>query len=217
MKIGIIGATGTAGRDIYAEAAARGHDTVALVRDGDRAAEVLGADAPVLVRDAFDLTQAEMLDFDVIVNAFATTPDQAFRHVDLARHLVETADGAEPRLVFILGAGSLLTGEDRHLLLDDIAQVEGSEAWISIPRSQLHQLDYLRAIGGANWVGVSPSAQFTAGPATTPVIGKDELLVAADGQSHTTSGTLAIAILDEIENPAHANTRFTVGDGAARA
>ena len=215
MKIGIIGATGKAGRDIHAEAVARGHETVALVRNADRAAEVLGADADVVVSDAFELTQADLQSLDVVVNAFATTPDQAFRHRDLARHLVETVDGLEPRLVFILGAGSLRTGEDRHLFVEDIAQVPGADAWIAIPRGQLHQLEYLRAIGGANWVGISPSAQFEPGPATTPVIGKDDLLVAADGSSHTTTGTMAVAVLDELENPAHANTRFTVGDGVA--
>lgn len=215
MKIGIIGATGKAGRDIHAEAVARGHEVVALVRDAARAAEVLGADATVVVRDAFELTHRDLLSFDVVVNAFGTGPDQAYRHVDLARHLVETADGLEPRLVFLLGAGSLVTGADRHQFLQDIAHIPGAESWIAIPRAQVHELDYLRAIGGANWVGISPSAVFEPGPATTPVLGRDELLVAPDGGSHTTTGTMAIAVLDEIENPQHANCRFTVGDGTA--
>ena len=215
MKIGIIGATGRAGRDIHAEATARGHEVVALVRDADRAVEVLGADVTTMVRDAFEVTQQDLRGFDVVVNAFGTTPDRSYRHVDLARHLVESADGLEPRLVFILGAGSLVTGEDRHQFIEDIARIPGAESWIAIPRSQLHQLEYLRAIGGANWVGISPSAVFEPGPATAPVIGRDELLVAPDGGSHTTTGTMAVAVLDEIENPQHANCRFTVGDGAA--
>lgn len=213
MKIGIIAATGKAGRDIFAEAVARGHETTALVRDAGRAAEVLGADATVLEKDAFDLTQAELAAFDVVVNAFGTSPDEAFRHVDLARHLVETVDGHEPRLVFILGAGSLRTGEDRHLFVEDIAKTPGAEAWISIPQSQLRQLNYLRDIQGVNWVGVSPGALFEPGPATSPRLGKDELLVDEAGNSHTTTGTMAVAVLDEIEAPAHRNARFTVVDG----
>ena len=213
MKIGIIGATGKAGRDIYAEAVARGHEVVGLVLDAARAEEVLGQGATIVVADAFDLTHAELAGFDVIVSAFGVAPQEAHRHTELTRHLVETTDDVKPRLVFILGAGSLVTGEDRHPFLKDIANIPGAEAWIDIPRARLHQLEYLRAIGGANWVGVSPSALFEPGPANTPVLGHNELLVDADGQSRTTTGTMAIAVLDEIENPKHLNTRFTVGDG----
>ncbi|MGA4670082.1 NAD(P)-dependent oxidoreductase [Propionibacteriaceae bacterium Y1923] len=213
MKIGIIGASGKAGRDIFAEAVRRGHETTALVRDANRAAEVLGSDAAVLERDAFDLTQADLAGFDVVVNAFGTTPDQAFEHVDLARHLVETVDAQEPRLVFILGAGSLRTGEDRHLFVEDIAESPGSEAWIAIPQAQLRELKYLRDIQGVNWVGISPGALFEPGPAAGVRLGKDELLADEAGNSRTSTGTMAIAVLDEIEDPAHRNTRFCVVDG----
>ena len=214
MKIGIIGATGKAGRDIFAEAVSRGHEVVALVRDADRAAEVLGADTPVVVRDAFELTQKDLAQFDVVVNAFGTSPEQAHGHVSLARHLVETIDGAEPRVVFILGAGSLTTGADNHLYVEDIANIPGAEAWISIPRYQLQELQYLRDIQSVNWVGISPGAIFEPGRATTPKVGKDQLLVDEAGNSHTTTGTMAVAVLDEIEKPKHRNCRFTVVDGA---
>jgi putative NADH-flavin reductase len=55
MKIGIIGAIGNAGRAIYAEAISRGHDVTALVRDPDRARELLGPKVVVVAKDAFDL------------------------------------------------------------------------------------------------------------------------------------------------------------------
>ncbi|MFV0413535.1 MAG: NAD(P)-dependent oxidoreductase, partial [Oscillospiraceae bacterium] len=57
---------------------------------------------------------------------------------------------------------------------------------------------------------VSPSAEFVAGDATTPVVGKDHLLVSSNGQSVVTSGTMAVAILNEIEKPQFIRTRFTV-------
>ncbi|MFL4474482.1 NAD(P)H-binding protein [Paeniglutamicibacter sp. MACA_103] len=212
MKIGIIGATGKAGSAVFQESVTRGHDTVAIVRDQARATEVLGDQAPVLKRDAFALTAEDLAGFDVVVDAFGTSPDQAQKHVDLARHLVECAGPKQPRLVFILGAGSLVTGEDRHLFIEEIRKAPGAEAWISIPEQQLQELAYLRTIEHVKWVGASPQATFAPGRASKPMIGVDELLLAADGKSHTTTGTMAVALLDEIEQPRHHNTRFTVGD-----
>lgn len=212
MKIGIIGATGMAGSAVFREAATRGHNAVALVRDPDRAARVLGDAAPVQIRDAFDLTAEDVSAFDVVVNAFATSPDRAHLHVDLARLLTERAGSDGPRLVFILGAGSLRTGEDRHLFVEDLRKTPDAAAWIAVPEQQLRELEFLETVDGVQWVGASPQAQFLPGEATVPVLGGDELLVAADGQSHTTTGTMAVALLNEIEHPAHHNRRFAVGD-----
>ncbi|WP_433409735.1 NAD(P)-dependent oxidoreductase [Saccharomonospora azurea] len=212
MRIGIIGATGMAGSAVFREAVTRGHETVALVRDFAKAADVLGATARITERDAFALTAEDLAGFDVVVNAFGTTPDQAYLHVELARHLVQCAGANRPRLVFILGAGSLMTGADKHLFIEDLRKTPGAREWIAIPEHQLLELGYLRTVSHVQWVGVSPQASFTPGEATTPVLGRDELLYASDGTSHTTSGTLAVALLNEIERPRHRNTRFTVGD-----
>lgn len=46
-------------------------------------------------------------------------------------------------------------------------------------------------------VGVSPSFMFVPGPDKGVQLGKDELLYRSDGESHTTSGTMATAILNE--------------------
>lgn len=214
MRIGIIGATGNAGAAALKEAVRRGHEGVAVVRDPNKAAEMLGADAEVLERDALELTAEDLTTFDVVVNAFATPPDQAHEHIEVAKRLVDAARELEtaPRLVFILGAGSLRAGEDQHLFVEDIRQIPGAEAWVAIPENQLKQLEYLRTVDDVDWVGVSPQAEFFPGEATTPVLGKDDIIMAADGESHTTTGTMAVALLDEIEEPRHAKTRFTVSD-----
>ena len=215
MKIAVIGATGMAGQEIYREAARRGERPVAIVRDGAKVTEVLGVEAELFERDAFDLTADDLGGFDAVVNAFAIAPDEAHRHVDLARHLVSIASAIQPqapRLLFILGAGSLTNPATGELAVEDIRRVPGSEAWINIPAQQLKELEYLRTVEGAEWVGVSPQLQFIPGPATTPKLDADELLTAADGQSHTTAGTMAVAVLDELQHPAHHNTRFTVSD-----
>jgi putative NADH-flavin reductase len=42
-------------------------------------------------------------------------------------------------------------------------------------------------------------------------IGTEQLLVDAQGRSAISMEDYAVAMLDEIENPRHINTRFTVG------
>lgn len=158
-------------------AAKRGHETTAVVRSAATAADVLGAGAAVPERDAFSVPAEDAAGFDVVVNAFGTSPEQARQHVDLARLLVEEASSeAGTRLVFILRAGSLTNGEDNHLFFEDIRKIPGAEAWTSIPENQLKELEYLRRATDVDWVGVSPSSLFTPGEATEPVLGADRLL-----------------------------------------
>ncbi|MEO3947743.1 NAD(P)H-binding protein [Gorillibacterium sp. CAU 1737] len=212
MKIAIIGAAGMAGKAAYQEAVERGHEVVGIVRNEEKGRAVLGSDARLLVKDAFDLEKSDLSGFDVIINAFATAPDKAYLHVDLAAKLVALfRETSSPRLFFILGAGSLLDHNDR-LFVETIKTIPGADAWISIPVNQYKQLEFLRQVDNVNWVGVSPSAQFVEGEKHTPVLGKTHLLTAADGKSHTTSGTMAVAILDEIEKPSVHQDRFTVSD-----
>ena len=213
MKIGIIGATGNAGRALYAEAVKRGHQVTAMVREPDEARTLLGADVVVLAKDAFDLVYGDLKVFDVVVDAFSTAPTQAYRHLDLATRLVSLLrDTQRPRLIFIVGAGSLTTGADHHLLVEDLRRSPGAETWIATPDNQLKELRFLQGVDNVNWVAVSPSRTFAPGEATGFVLGRDDLLVAPDGSSHVTTGTMAVAILYEIEHPAHVRVRFTVRD-----
>lgn len=214
MKIGIIGATGKAGTDITREAVNRGHEVVALVRSAEKAAS-LPSTVTVMEKDAFALTANDLRELDVLVNSFGTAPDTAEQHVELTEQLVGILRdlGEEaPRLLVILGAGSLFSGEDRHRFVEDLRQVPEAQAWISIPENQFRQLQFLETVADVNWTGISPQAMFLPGEATTPKLGTDEIMVAADGESHTTTGTMALAVLDEVENPAHEGVRFTVSD-----
>jgi len=212
MNILIIGASGMAGQAIYREAGARGHKVTGIVRNGAKAREVLGAQADILVKDAFSLQQDELAGFDVVVNAFSAPPDKAYLHVDLAARLVaQLRETSAPRLFFILGAGSLLDGEGR-LFVETLKAIPDAASWISIPVNQLRELQFLREVDNVNWVGVSPSAEFIPGEKCPPVLGRDHLLTAADGRSHVTNSTLAHAVLDEIETPSVFRARFTVSD-----
>lgn len=214
-RIGVIGATGNAGSAIVEEASGRGHEVIALVRNSAKAQELLGEDISILERDAFDLSPEDLASLDVVVDAFATSPDQAYQHVDLAAQLVRFFRGSSsPRLFFILGAGSLQTGEDGHLAVEDLEALPDSASWVSIPQNQLKELKFLRDVDEVQWVGISPGLTFQAGEVKPLIQGKDTLLFNESGESVTSSGTLARAIVDEIESPQHVNERFTVIDAA---
>jgi uncharacterized protein len=138
VKIGIIGATGNAGRALYAEAVKRGHEVTAMVREPDGARTLLGPDVAVLAKDAFDLVSDDLRGFDVIIDASSTASAQAYRHLGLAARLVSLLhDTKSPRLFFILGAGSLATGQDHHLLIEGLRRSPGAQAWIAAPENQL--------------------------------------------------------------------------------
>ncbi|MEB6084604.1 NAD(P)H-binding protein [Enterococcus casseliflavus] len=211
MKIGIIGATGNAGSAIYQEAVQRGHEVTAIVRNEAKAKEQLGETVKTLTKDAFSLTEEELSDFDVLVDAFATSPDKAYLHVDLAAKLVHLFREKDTRLFFILGAGSLIN-EAGERNLSELKKAPGSESWIAIPENQLDEYLFLETVKNVPWVGISPGNVFQEGPAKPAILGKDHLLFNEQKESVTSSGTLAKAIIDEIETVQHENTRFTVID-----
>jgi len=198
-KVGIIGATGMAGSAIFKAASAAGLDVTAIVRNKDKAIRELGENSQLLVKDAFSLTKADLTAFDVVVNAFATAPEKAYLHTDLAAKLIALLrESNQPRLIFILGAGSLYTGDDHHLAVEDIRKLPGSEAWVAVPENQLRELRFLQEVDNVNWVGISPGLNFVAGKKAEKILsGKDEVLFDADGKSETTSDTMAAVIVDE--------------------
>lgn len=212
MRIGIIGGAGRVGRAVFNEAVKRGDVPTAIVRDQDKAEGVLGDFGKYLAKDALTLTASDLASFDVVVDAMGVPPSRATRHVDLAKHLVGLVRGrGGPRLVFVLDAASL-TLPDGRLRLDELYEQPGTASWIGIPEQQRRELKFLTGVDEVDWTGVSPSADLVGGPAKTPVLGDDLLLYDADGVSRVSTGTLAVAILDEIHEPAHRGRRFTVRD-----
>lgn len=208
MKIAIIGASGNAGSAIYQEAVRRGHDVTGFARNVQRAQEVLGAQAKIEARDGFALRREELTQFDAVVDAISAPPAKAYLHVDLAAHLIhQLRESTAPYMAFITGAGSLQ--HNGHAFVQDIAKAPNAEHFINIPRSQAAELEFLHHVDNVRWTAISPSATFQHGPATEFVLGHDELLTDAAGQSVLNSGTLAVALLNELEQPQNEMRRFT--------
>src|SRR5665213_3011652 len=67
---------------------------------------------------------------------------------------------------------------------------------LGLDQRQLKELRFLHGVDNVNWIAVSPSNTFAPGESTGFVLGRDDMLVAPDGSSHLTPGTMAVAILN---------------------
>ena len=207
MKIAVIGAGGRAGKLILKEALDRGHEAAAIVRDRAKAAD---SRAAVLEKDLFDLTRDDLRPFDAVVNAFGARAGEEHLHVKAGNILIEAITGSvKPRLVVIGGAGSLYVDEAESVRVIDTPDFP--REYYEMAFNQAKNLDILRQTADLEWTFVSPSAIFALGKRTGSYrSGRNRLLLNSTGQSYVSYEDFAIAILDEIENPQHRNSRFTV-------
>ncbi|TJY41174.1 NAD(P)-dependent oxidoreductase [Cohnella pontilimi] len=208
MKIAVIGASGKAGSKIMAEALSRGHDVTAIVRDGSKVAK---PKAKVLEKDIFELDSADLAAFDVVVNAFGAPLGEENPHVEAGKKLIEAMKGApDTRLIVVGGAGSLYVDEAETVRLIDTP--EFPDIFKPTASGQGRNLADLEQSEGIKWTFVSPAAIFDPEGKRTGAYkaGKDKLIVNSKGESYISYADYAIAIVDEIENPKHPNTRFTV-------
>jgi len=126
--------------------------------------------------------------------------------------LIPLAAKAGVRLGVLAGASSLRVSPDGPLLLD--VRPPAPEILPEV-MAGVTVLDSLRqSPAELDWFAVSPAASFGAwapGEATgTYRTSDDVLLVDEEGQSKLSAADLAVAILDEVEAPAHRRRRFHV-------
>jgi putative NADH-flavin reductase len=73
-------------------------------------------------------------------------------------------------------------------------------------------LTLLRKEPSLEWSFLSPSADLSPGQRTGRFrLGKDQMLTDTNGQSRISIQDYAMAMIDEVERPAHVRQRFTVG------
>ena len=181
MNIALIGITGRVGSRIADELLRRGHQVTGIARNPDE----------VVTRAGLAARQGD-----------ATDPE------GLAPLLAALRQAGVPRLLVVGGAGSLRVAPG--VMLVDTA--EFPDAYKPEARAGVVFLDTLRREKTLDWTFLSPSALFEPGERTGKFrIGGDELLADADGKSWISMEDYAIALVDELESPRHAQRRFTVG------
>jgi putative NADH-flavin reductase len=202
MRIAVYGATGMIGSRVVAEALARGHEVTGVTRTGSD----LPAGARAVRGDAGDADLAKRIagEADVVVSAIGPSRTGGDRREYLAqlRTLAETIGDA--RLIVVGGAGSLLV--DGKRLVDDpgFPEIYRAEAVIVA-----EALDYLRQLGDAtDWTFLSPAPVIQPGERT----GSYQIAADSPAGESISAEDYAVALLDEIDKPAHRRRRFTVAN-----
>ncbi|MET7300005.1 NAD(P)H-binding protein [Embleya sp. NPDC005575] len=211
MRITVFGAAGNVGSRVVSEALSRGHEVTAVVRDAARFPE-LHPEAEARVGDAARVEDVAALSTgkDLVISATRPAPGNEQALADTAEALLSGLTGTGVRLLTVGGAGSLtVPGTSDTMAVDDPRFVP--TAWRGIALACNAQLDVFRTDTEIDWTYLSPPANLEPGTRTgTFRLGTDELLVDPDGVSAISVEDLAVALIDEAEQPRHHRARFTV-------
>jgi len=211
MRITVFGAAGNVGRRVVAEALARGHDVTAVGRDLTRLG---GLPETVATRRGDAASPGDVAALsrgrDVVISATRPAPGHERDLVAATRGLLAGLRRTGVRLVLVGGAGSLtVPGSGGVAVVDDPAFVP--PAWRPIARACCDQFAVCRADTIVDWAYLCPPALLVPGHRTGSYrLGRDELVLDAEGTSTISLEDFAVALLDEAEQPKHRRTRFTV-------
>ncbi|WBB82209.1 NAD(P)H-binding protein [Micromonospora sp. WMMD882] len=208
-NIVVFGAGGTAGSRITAEAVRRGHRVTAAVRRPE-ATSYLPAGVRVVTGDVTSARSVRELAPEADALVVAVGGGGRTLWPDAARTLLSTLrELPHPPRVIHLGGGATLLAPDGSRLLD---APDFPERYRDPALGQAEALElYRSSADGVPWTYVSPPPlEFHPGERTGRYrTGGDHPVADAQGRSALSYEDLAVAVLDEIEQPRHLNTRFT--------
>lgn len=206
MKIAVICANGKAGKLIVKEAVNRGLDVTAVVRTENQTEA-----QNVLQKDLFDLTAADLKDFDVVVDAFgAWTEDTLYQHSTSLKHLCDILSGTDIRLLVVGGAGSLYVNPEHTTVVSD--GPDFPPQFLPLAKAQGKALEELRERNDVKWTFISPAGDFRADGERTGkyILGGEELTLNSKGESVISYADYAIAMIDEAVNGNNIQKRISV-------
>jgi putative NADH-flavin reductase len=202
MKIALVGATGNVGTRLISELTRRGHQVTAIARHPEKLqgqASVSPVSGDVQNESAL---AGVLAGHDVVIHSVK------FLSTNASKIIAATKAAKVPRLLVVGGAGSLEVSPGLTLVNTPDFPAEYKPETLAGEEF----LNVLRGEKELDWTFLSPSSFFAPGERTGKFrLGKDELLVAADGQSRISTEDFAIALVDELEQPKHSRQRFTVG------
>lgn len=202
MKIALIGATGFIGARLLAELTSRGHQVTAIVRNPEKV--LPGAGVSARQGDVYDKDglAALLAGHDAVISSVhysASDPELL---------LAAVKQSGVKRYLVVGGAGSLEVAPGVKLF--DTPQFPA--IYLDEAKKGGAYLDLLKAESALDWSFLSPSALIEPGERTGKFrLGQDQLLVDGNGQSRISAEDYAVALVDELEKPAHSRQRFTVG------
>lgn len=206
MKVAVVCANGKAGRLIVKEAVSRGLDVTAVVRGQNRTAA-----GRVLEKDLFELSSADLQDFDVVVDAFgAWTEETLPQHSTSLKHLCDILSGTDTRLLVVGGAGSLYVNPEHTACVADGADFP--DVFKPLAAAMAKALGELRRREDVKWTYISPAGDFQAEGERSGkyILGGEELTLNSREESVISYADYAIAMVDEIVKGSHIRERISV-------
>ncbi len=214
MHCFLIGGTGNIGKEILAEALARGHQVTVLTRDPVKIEAKPGLTAAKGdIQDSATLAK-QIAGHDAVIISYNPgwmDPEVGKRTIDGAESVLAAARKAGVKRLFWVGGASSLETAPGVQLFD---RITGSvpptikDAIVGL-REVLYRL---RKIDDLDWTFFSPAESIAEGPRTGKFrLGGDQLVIGADGKSWISRADYAIAVIDELERPQHLRKRFTIG------
>ena len=210
----LIGATGFVGSAVLNELVSRGHKVTAVVRNIEKLSKSDLVDA--VKEDVANVDAIAKLaeGKDAIISAYNpgwTNPDIATLISENYPKILEAAkkSGVE-RLLIVGGAGTLFCAPGLRVV-DSGAIPEEIMGGVR-PLGDFY-LNTLMNENDIDWVFFSPAGVFDQQGKKTGNyrLGKDDLIVDAEGNSHISVQDYADAMVNELEKPAHHKERFTIG------
>lgn len=202
MTIALIGATGFIGSRILAELVSRGHAVTAIVRNPEKVPALPGVKA--VKGDIFDKEGLAAL----LAGHEAVISSVHYMASDAQALLGAVKQSGVKRYLVVGGAGSLEVAPGVKLF----DTPEFPAAYLDEARKGGAYLDLLKQENALDWTFLSPSAIIAPGERTGKFrLGLDQLLVDGKGESRISAEDYAVALVDELEKPAHSRRRFTVG------
>ena len=210
----LIGATGFVGSAVLNELVSRGNKVTTVVRNIEKLAKsdlVNAVKEDVANVDAIaKLAEGK----DAIISAYNpgwTNPDIETLITENYPKILEAAkkSGVE-RLLIVGGAGTLFCAPGLRVV-DSGAIPEEIMGGVR-PLGDFY-LNTLMNENDIDWVFFSPAGVFDQEGKKTGNyrLGKDDLIVDAEGNSHISVQDYADAMVNELEKPAHHKERFTIG------
>jgi len=204
MNILLIGGTGMVGSRIANEATERGHSVTIVTRSGDNNTEKA---------DATDTQQLAKLAAKQEAVVVAVSPprdgsDPTAPLLAVGDSVIEAVRSAGiKRLVFVGGAGSLLLPSGSRLVdSPDFPDLYKQEALahaklLKMLRDEAKDLD---------WTYISPAAEIAPGERSGNfVLGGDDLVTDAAGESRISAEDYAVVLIDELEQGKNIRHRMT--------
>ena len=211
----LIGATGFVGSAVLNELLSRGHKVTAVVRNS----------AKLPQSDNLTAMEEEVASVDAIANiakgkdAVISAYNPGWSNPDIKRlievnypQIVEAVKkGGVGRLLIVGGAGTLFVKPGLRVVDSGAIPAEIMDGVRPLGNFYLH---YLIKEHDLDWVFFSPAGAFDEKGSRTGKfrLGKDDLVIdPKTNSSHISVQDYAVAMVDELEKPAHHKERFTIG------